>query len=499
MQSEVFRVLYTPPDPTRSLWDTWLFQQGDVFHLFHLQRRRTEIGCSSIGHAITRDWLHWETLPPVLEQGTGTSWDAGPLMTGMTLAHDGRYYLIYGAMVDRVQRIGLAVSGDLISWEKIGCAPVLEPAGPWYETDPTRAINYETAWRDPYVFYHPLEHSHYAFICARAAGSQDVGGGCIAVARSENLLDWTLLPPAYVSETLTCLEVPEYFSLNGRHYLTYTTSYHFGTPYPVHDPFQATGTFYLMSDHMLSGYHLPDHPNTLSTSLPDAITSYVGRSIPDLTHAGRRWYYYQHVYPPQPGESLAGSLSAPKYLQASEGGRLRVRYAADALEPFAEQAESADAPLNTNTLLNLLHHNAPDGVFEAVVNAPYAGVCFRVGLQREELPEGLAVWLAPERQGKSPLFVILGTIHLADGPQGMRPTFGSPVALRALGMPETSDYHLRVVCRGLCVDIYVDDVLYLSHTYSSAAMPKAHGAGVFYAGTPKNSPVVWGRVRRFLE
>ncbi len=273
-------MLYTPPDPTRSLWDTWLFPQGDLVHLFHLQRQRSEIGCSSIGHAITRDWLHWDTLPLVLEQGTGDSWDAGPLMTGMTLTHDGRYYLIYGAMVDRVQRIGLAVSDDLITWEKVGHAPVLEPGGPWYETDPARAINYETAWRDPYVFFHAPENAYFAFLCARAAGSPDTGGGCIAVARSETLSDWTLLPPAYVSDALTCLEVPEYFSLKGRHYLTYTTSYHFGTPYPVPDPCQATGTFYLVSDNVLSGYHMPEHANTLTASLPNSVANYVRAQRP---------------------------------------------------------------------------------------------------------------------------------------------------------------------------------------------------------------------------
>jgi beta-fructofuranosidase len=491
-------VLYTPPDPTHSLWDTWLFQQGDIFHLFHLQRQRSEIGCSSIGHAITRDWLHWQTLPPVLAQGSGAGWDAGPLMTGMTFVHDGRYYLIYGAMVDRMQRIGLAVSDDLITWEKVGRAPILEPAGPWYETDPAHAINYETAWRDPYVFYHAPENCFYAFICARVAGSPDVGGGCIAVARSENLCDWSLLPPAYVSNTLTCLEVPEYFSLNGQHYLTYTTSYHFGTPYPTYDPFQATGTFYLVSETMLSGYHLPDYPNALNASLPNVTTSYVGRSIPDPAHSGQRWYYYHHVYPPQPGESLAGSLSAPKHLQASTGGKLSVRYAPDALEPFAEKNEPVIAPLSLDTQFALLHDNAPDGIFEAAVHTPYAGVCFRVGPQREGLPEGLAIWLAPTRQGDDgPLSVMLGTIHLAAGSPGLYPAFGSPAALRALDLPEADVYHLRVICRGLCADVYVDDVLHLSHTY--AALPPAGGAGVFYAGAPKDGPVAWGRVRRFLE
>ena len=109
-------MLYKPPDRRLGLWDTWLFRQGDAVHLFYLQCERTGTGCTAIGHAMTRDWLHWETLPPVLRQGRGDEWDAGPLMTGVTLEHDGRYYLFYGAMVERVQRIGLAVSDDLLHW-----------------------------------------------------------------------------------------------------------------------------------------------------------------------------------------------------------------------------------------------------------------------------------------------------------------------------------------------------------------------------------------------
>jgi beta-fructofuranosidase len=490
-------VLYAPPDPALGLWDTWLFQQGDVIHLFHLQRERSAVGCSSIGHAVTHDWLHWDTLPPVLEQGTGASWDAGPLMTGMTIKYDGRYYLVYGAMVNRVQRIGLAVSDDLIAWEKVGRDPVLEPAGPWYETDPVQAVNYETAWRDPYVFYHAPEDCFYAFLCARVADSGDVGGGCIAVARTADLHDWTLLPPAYVSDVLTCLEVPEYFEINGRHYLTYTTSYHFGTPYPVQDVFQATGTFYLISDRMLDGYTDPGMGDVLNGSLPNSVASYVGRSIPDTDHPSRRWYYYHHVFPPLPGESLYGSLSAPKHLEAGADERLRMVYAPEVLEGFVEKAGAVTDPLGPDRLMVLLGDDAPDGIFEAAVEVPYAGVCFRVRPQREDMLEGLAVWLAPRQDEISPLTVMLGTVHFSDGPWGERPALGSPAAARTLEDSSGPQYHLRVVCRGPFVDVYVDDVLCLTHTYPAGT--PCGGAGVFYAGVPKESPVAWGRVRRLLD
>jgi beta-fructofuranosidase len=496
-------VLYTPPDRDLILWDTWLFRHGDEIHLFHLQRERHEIGCSSIGHAVSRDWFHWDTLPLVLAQGTGSAWDAGPLMTGMTIAHDGRYYLFYGAMVDRVQRIGLAVSDDLVHWQKLGTNPVLEPAGPWYETDPARANNYETAWRDPYVFYDQARASFFALICARVAGSPDVGGGCIAVARSSDLLTWELLPPAHVSEALTCLEVPEYFSRDGRHYLTYTSSYHFGTPYPLKDAFQTSGTFYLVSDDMLNGYHEPDHPNILHAGLPNAVTNYVGRSLPLSPPAANRRYYYHNVFPPKPGQSLGGSLSLPKLLGSRSDGRLAVQYDHALIAPHVEPVETLDAPLSPARALALVEPSLPDGILSATVDAAYTGLSFRLGPGREQVLEGSAVWLTPSHQDNRQWYVVLGSIHFPPGPLGRRPVLGDPAALRALdpdlhpdGPPRA---RLTVVYRGPCTDVFVDDILYLSHTTDPDAPPQGQRAGAFYAGQPKPSPVARFEASRFRQ
>lgn len=488
-------MLYVPPDPSLRLWDTWLFRQDDLFHLFHLQRGRAERGCSSIGHAITRDWLHWETLPAIQIQGSGAAWDSGPLMTGMVVAHDDRYYLFYGSMVDRVQRIGVAVSEDLVTWEKVGREPVLEAAGPWYETEPSAAVNYETAWRDPFVFYHAPDACFYAFICARAAGAGDTGGGCIAVARSRDLLTWSLLPPAHVSDVHTCLEVPEYFALNQQHYLTYTTSFHFGTPYPVREAYQATGTFYLVSGEMLSGYHEPEHANALTASVPTQIASYVGRSIPDPRSAGERLYYYHHVFPAAPGEPLGGSFGAPKRLIAANG-RLTLRYMPEVLEAQAEPAHTLDNPLGPETAWALFDTAARDGIVEAVLAAPYAGICFRMAAAPDESLTGLAVWLAPEARDSSVLWVMLADVVFDDGPAGQRPALGIPAALRQApaGASFGAGIRLRVVYRAAFVDVYVNDTLCLTHTYRPEAMPMGSGAGVFYAGQPKSRPVTHARL-----
>lgn len=495
-------MLYTPPNPNLRLWDTWLIEADGAQHLFYLQRQPHEIGCSSIGHAVTRDWLNWETLPPVLAQGTGSDWDNGPLMTGMTLKHAGRYYLFYGAMVDRVQRIGLALSDDLIHWEKAAQNPVLVPSGAWYETDPSQALNYETAWRDPYVFYEAAENCFYAFWCARIAEAKsDLGGGCIAAARSKDLFNWELLPPVYVSQTETCLEVPEYFRYENKHYLTYTSSYHFGTPYPTADPYQCTGTFYLCSDTMLSGYAPSAEASPiLNASAPQDASNYVGRSIPLGDDPAIRRFYYHNVMAGGLGESIAGSLALPKKLHIRAEGGLEVRYDPDVLTGHLSEMNLNAAPLSPDNFLQLTAENLADGLIEAEITALYAGLCFRMQSGREGMLEGWAVWIAPSgTTPHHPLRVILGTLHCAEGPFGIRPAFGSPSALRLLApQHDPQNLALRVVLRGQFADVFVDDVLYLSHSYNPQGIADQGRFGAFYAGQPKTKAAQNLRVKRFL-
>ena len=58
-----------------ALWDPWLVVAGDTVHLFHQQGRidpgsdRDSADCDAIGHAVSRDLVHWEECEPVLRPG----------------------------------------------------------------------------------------------------------------------------------------------------------------------------------------------------------------------------------------------------------------------------------------------------------------------------------------------------------------------------------------------------------------------------------------------
>ena len=61
------------PIANNNMWDSYLFRDGDDYHLFYLQNEnyprvdpdRPSWLLASVGRAVSRDLIHWETLPPV--------------------------------------------------------------------------------------------------------------------------------------------------------------------------------------------------------------------------------------------------------------------------------------------------------------------------------------------------------------------------------------------------------------------------------------------------
>ena len=119
---------YMPSKQSKlSLWDTWVYVTEDgAIHLFYLATLPNDPR-GYAGHAVSRDWLHWEELPPIRVGGDEGEWDAGPVGTGMVFRYDdGRYYMSYTGDFDGDQQAqNLLVSDDLLHWVK------LEGTGVW--------------------------------------------------------------------------------------------------------------------------------------------------------------------------------------------------------------------------------------------------------------------------------------------------------------------------------------------------------------------------------
>jgi beta-fructofuranosidase len=458
-------MLYVPHNPLVGLWDTWVFHHDGLFHLFHLQRDQRDVACTVIAHAVSRDRVHWLPVRDALSIAASPAWDSGALMTGMTLqGPDGRFYLFYGSMVGGVQRIGVAVSHDLYHFTRHPGNPVIEPDGRWYETRPEVAANLETAWRDPCIVWDDATGAYYAFFCARVPHASDAAGGAIGVARSADLITWDVLPPAFVSDRFFALEVPDVFHLDGRWYMLFSSGAGFGTYPHMHDPHIANGTFYLMSDSLLSGWYEPED-SIIVGSRESRLDAYVGRTF---MHAGARLFYHHYVTPRLASGQFIGALGHFKRVEAAADGALRLRYS-DALEPFAAPAFTlAPAALAAEDSPHAVWHGECGDLLASITLTPETPACTAGVILgwNDALRQGLAITLDPAART---LAVSIAFTH----PTGGTLCLANPMQARTLPadvLGGTSE-HLRIIARGPFLDLYVNDTLALIFVWRV----RAHG------------------------
>ena len=214
-------------------WDGWIADDGEHYHLFHLQAPRS-LGRpvlrhlnATVGHARSTDLVHWEVLPDALHPTPG-SWDDLSIWSGSTvLGDDGVWRTFYTATNSRGhgvqdQRIGLAESDDLLTWRKAGSAPLLTADPRWYKTLPEDVTASET-WRDPFVFRDPGGDGWHMLVTARSLTHGPRDDGLLAHARSADLRTWELGPPGCASGFgFGQLEVSQVRQVEGRWVLLFT-------------------------------------------------------------------------------------------------------------------------------------------------------------------------------------------------------------------------------------------------------------------------------------
>jgi len=217
------------------LWDSWFIKKDNEYHLFHLQALPSKDPNErhdkyvSIGHAVSTNLKQWKELPTALKPGAGDSWDNLALWTGSVIERNGKYYMLYtgrnkNPQVKWIQKIGLAISDDLINWKKYDENPILEADNVMYDMkNEKNAIGKVGAWRDPYVFQDPKTKGYYMIIAARKKGPKTEYNGCIAIAKSNDLLKWKLLPPLIAPDIYDETEVPQMIIHDGTYYLFFST------------------------------------------------------------------------------------------------------------------------------------------------------------------------------------------------------------------------------------------------------------------------------------
>jgi len=307
---------YRPKSDNLILWDTWMFADpdGERMHLFYLANL-PEGHWEWVGHAVSKDLVHWEDLPNIQVRCPEDSYDVGVIGTGMVFEpRPGEYMMSYTANLDSDrQQIAFLHSTDLINWGKKWPEPIFAAEAPYYETDKASCIS-SPAFRDAYI--HRIGEHFEALVGANLTAGPTLLRGGIARYRSLNdqLNKWEALPP-FIGPNITALmEVPEHFQLGDEHYLIWSTSSLLGVACDTPKRRSCGGTFYAVSDRYDGTYCVPEDNLLIGTS--GTIQSYVGRTI---DWQGERLLYH-HMAFPYPSSGM------PKRVIQNEDGTLQLGY-----------------------------------------------------------------------------------------------------------------------------------------------------------------------------
>jgi beta-fructofuranosidase len=219
--------------PDDWIWDSWIADDGELFHLYFLSapraladpaRRHT---AARIGHATSADLVDWEYHGEALGPSGQGGWDDLALWTGSVARGDDGVWRMYYTAVNSGgrgvfdQRIGLAESDDLFTWRRVGDGPIVAPDPRWYKTLDDGSGASET-WRDPFVFGDPGGDGWHMLITARDKDAPRFSDGVLAHARSADMIEWELGPPVSEPAGFGQIEVPQVRVIDGRPLLVFT-------------------------------------------------------------------------------------------------------------------------------------------------------------------------------------------------------------------------------------------------------------------------------------
>ncbi len=316
--------------PHKWLWDFWLAQDGPDYHIFYLQAPRS-LGNQklrhwnvSIGHAVSQDLQNWQLLPNALAPSPSPAWDDYTTWTGSIIKHAGLWYFFYTGSNHKekgaIQRIGLATSTDLLHWEKHPQNPLIEADPQWYELLDLN-LWHDQAWRDPWVFQHPSSGNFHAFITARIKHGPADERGVVAHARSNDLINWEVLPPVCEPGDFGQLEVPQMVHIQGQYYLLFCTTIQTHSARRLQQTGLAavTGTHYLVADDPLGPYRY----STANFLVGDTVGSLYSGKI--IQGPAKKYFFLAFRNLDHNGQFI-GELSQPYPVTVADNGNLSVAW-----------------------------------------------------------------------------------------------------------------------------------------------------------------------------
>jgi beta-fructofuranosidase len=187
-----------------------------IYHLFHLIIPNHDY----IAHAISEDGISWRRVNNALFVGNPGEWDDDMLWTMHVCEADNKFEMYYTGLQRRdrgvISKIGLAVSENLVDWEKSTKKMFpIEPKGIFYETTETNPRKW-LSFRDPFRFVYKDEV--YLLVCARTVTGPVSRRGCIGMVKITSDA-FELMPPLVTPLVYDDIECPCLFELNGTYYV----------------------------------------------------------------------------------------------------------------------------------------------------------------------------------------------------------------------------------------------------------------------------------------
>lgn len=209
----------------RYINDHCIVRNGDTYHLFYILGDVGK-GCYTpgnevvIGHSVSDDLASWRQVAHAVTIDRDHPWESAHVFAPYVIEASGRFYLFYSSDNPHgAQYINLAVSDDLMTWDRHPENPILTPPG-WALWDGAMPCS----CRDPHV----IAHADFGYLLYYVADlPEDPPQSCIAVARSLDLVHWDSAVPVLSRrhsslEAFVCkTESPCVVARNGFYYLFY--------------------------------------------------------------------------------------------------------------------------------------------------------------------------------------------------------------------------------------------------------------------------------------
>jgi beta-fructofuranosidase len=218
---------------------TWILDDNGTYHLF-FHNEGLVSGCD-IEHYTSSDLKNLSYVGIALRNNPG-GWDSYALWAPHVIKHGNTYFMFYtgttgpGGDPFAKQRIGLAISHDLITWTRFpanhcpgttgdGCIYECKECWTTWGEEPG---SYNQQCRDPFVIWDPDSRSWLMFATAKSTNQF----GVVTVASSANLIHWTgegfidatrrLASGTGAQTTGGQAENPHIMSYGGTHYLLFS-------------------------------------------------------------------------------------------------------------------------------------------------------------------------------------------------------------------------------------------------------------------------------------